>query len=370
MEVFSRLQQYEHEQVVFCQNKEAGLKAIIAVHNTTLGPSLGGARMWQYVNDETALTDALRLSRGMTYKASVAGLNLGGGKAVILGDHKTQKSEYLFRAFGKFVHSLAGKYITAEDVGTTVRDMEYVRMETPFVTGISESLGGSGDPSPVTAYGVYVGMKACAKAKWGGDSLAGKRVMVQGLGKVAGHLCGHLYDEGAVLLVSDIDQKRIDAVLRHITAEVIEPDNVYSAQCDIFSPNALGAVCNDETIPRFTAEIIAGGANNQLADEAKHGLLLKQRGILFAPDYVINAGGLINVAYELEGYSRDKALKHAESIYENLLRVFALAESSNIPTYEASNLMAEERIRKMAGINSIYAGDSRFSGRYTHLFRK
>lgn len=370
MGAFEIIEKYDHEQIVFCQDKEAGLKAIIAIHSTALGPSLGGTRMWQYSNDDLALTDALRLAKGMTYKAAVAGLNLGGGKAVIIGDSKTQKSEVLFRTFGKFVDGLAGRYITAEDVGTSVQDMEYVRMETTYVTGIPQSMGGSGDPSPVTGYGVYVGMKASANELWGSDSLKGKKIVVQGAGKVASYLCEHLFDEGAVLYVSDINEDRIKELLTKVKATVINPDEIYDVEADIFSPNALGAVINDDTINRIKTQIIAGGANNQLENEQKHGALLIKKGILYAPDYVINAGGLINVANELDGYSRDRALAQAEGIYSSLKKIYQIAKNEDIPTYEASNKIAEERIRQVSRINRIYSGDSQFSGKYSHLFNR
>lgn len=367
---FEIIREFDHEQVVFCSNKEAGLKAIVAIHNTTLGPALGGTRMWKYSNDEEALKDVLRLSRGMTYKASVSGLNLGGGKAVIIGDSSTQKNELLFRTFGKFVEGLAGRYITAEDVGTSVKDMEYVRMETKYVTGISKALGGSGDPSPVTAYGVYVGMKACAKFKWGNDSLAGKKIAVQGAGQVARYLCEHLFTEGAEIYLTDIKEDKIKKVLETVKATIVKPEEIYDTDAVIFSPNALGAIINDDTIKRIKAEIIAGGANNQLEIETIHGPKLIEKGILYAPDYVINAGGLINVANELEGYRQDRALKQAETIYETITRILNISAKENIPTYLASNKIAEERLHQVGRISNIYTAKSSFSGRLGELFKR
>lgn len=354
MENFNVMEKYGHEQVVFCSNVESGLKAIIAIHDTTLGPALGGTRMLNYKSVDQALNDVLRLSRGMTYKAAVAGLNLGGGKAVILGDSATQKNEMLFRTFGKFVEGLGGRYITAEDVGTNVRDMEYVRMETKFVTGISKALGGSGDPSPVTSYGVYVGMKACANAQWGSDSLRGKKIAVQGAGHVARNLCEHLYSEGAEIFITDIIDSKVQRVLETIKAHVVKPEEIYELDVDIFSPNALGAVLNDKTIPMIKAQIIAGGANNQLEEEDRNGQMLLDRNILYAPDYVINAGGLINVANELEGYRQDRAMKHAEGIYDILSRIIKVSKEQNIPTHVSSNKIAEERLAKIGGIRKIY----------------
>lgn len=353
---FKRLEENGHEQIVFCSNKAAGLKAIIAIHNTTLGPAIGGTRMWNYLNVEEALEDVIRLSRGMTYKTSIAGLNLGGGNAVIIGDSKTQKNELLFRTFGKFVNGLAGRYITAEDVGTTVKDMEYVKMETDYVTGISKALGGSGDPAPVTAYGVYVGMKACAKAKWGSDSLENRKIVVQGAGQVARYLCEHLYNEGAKLFIGELVDEKINLLLDSVKAEVVDHKDIYTIDADIFSPCALGAVLNDETIPKMNYQIIAGSANNQLKDETKHGAMLMEKGILYAPDYVINAGGLMNVANELEGYRQDRALKHADGIYEILANVIEISKKEKIPTHLASNKIAEERLSKIGGIRHIFSG--------------
>lgn len=363
MSIFKQLQEREHEQVVFCSDIPSGLKAIIAVHNTNLGPALGGTRMWPYASDDEALKDVLRLARGMTYKAAVAGLNLGGGKAVIIGDPNKDKTEAMFRAFGRFVEGLAGRYITAEDVGTDVRDMEYVRMETKYVTGIDKALGGSGDPSPVTAFGVYVGMKASMKELTGNDSLAGKKVAVQGAGHVAQYVCEHLTKEGAKIVVCDIFPEKAKRVAENVKAEVVEPERIYDVDADVFCPCALGAVVNDETIPRFKFKIIAGGANNQLADEQKHGRMLMERGILYAPDYAINAGGLINVSNELEGYSQERALKQAEGIYDTMLKIFAISKRENVPTFEASNRLAEQRIKAIGRIKSIYAGKSQFVGR-------
>lgn len=360
---FEILENSGHEQVIFCSNKESGLKAIIAIHDTTLGPAIGGTRMLKYDNEKAALNDVLRLSRGMTYKAAAAGLNFGGGKAVIIGDSTTQKNELLFRTFGKFVDGLAGRYITAEDVGTDVNDMEYVRMETKYVTGISKALGGSGDPSPVTAYGVYIGMKACAKEKWGNDSLRGRKVAVQGAGTVGRYLCEHLYNEGAEIYITDINEIKIKSVLEIIKAHVVPSDEIYETDAEIFAPTALGSVINDKTIEKFKFEIIAGGANNQLDDELKHGKALLDKGILYAPDYVINAGGLINVANELEGYRQDRAMKQAEGIYGTLQKIFAISNEENIPTNIASNKLVEKRLQRIGGISKIYSGANGFTRR-------
>lgn len=351
---FDTIESYGHEQVVYCSNKELGLKAIIGIHNTTLGPALGGTRMWNYANDEEALIDVLRLSRGMTYKAAVAGLNLGGGKAVIIGDSRTQKTEGLFRAFGRFVEGLSGRYITAEDVGTSIKDMEYIMMETRHVTGIPIELGGSGDPSPVTAYGTYVGIKACVNEVYGNDSVKGKKIIIQGAGgNVGKHLCKYLYEEGAKLYVNDIYEEKLKNLVENFKAEIVSEEEVFSKEADVLSPAALGGIINDKTIPKLKVKIIAGAANNQLEDEDKHGQMLKDKGILYAPDYVINAGGLINVYNELEGYNRERALKQASGIYDIVKKVIDISKRDNIPTEVASKKIADERINAVSNAKRI-----------------
>lgn len=347
----------DHEQVVFCQNKDVGLKAFIAIHNTTLGPALGGTRMWNYKNEEEALVDVLRLSKGMTYKASAAGLNLGGGKAVIIGDPKTMKTEGLFRAFGRYVNSLNGRYITAEDVGTTVREMEYVFMETPWVTGIPKAFGGSGDPSPYTAHGVLMAIKASVKERLKTDSLKGVHVAVQGLGNVGFHLVDFLAKEGAQLTVADIDMEKVKTVAARFNAKAVAPDQISSVECDVFSPCALGAGVNDETMLKFKTKIICGGANNQLA-EPRHGDQLRELGILYAPDYVTNAGGLMNVFVELEGYSPDRAHEKTIQVYDNLMKVFAISKRDDIGTHTAADRLAEERIATIGKLKQTHQGVS------------
>jgi leucine dehydrogenase len=367
MNQFELMDSLGHEQVLFCNNSEAGLKAIIAIHDTTLGPALGGTRMRNYENVEEALNDALRLSRGMTYKSAIAGLNFGGGKAVIIGDPHTDKSELLFRTFGKFVEGMAGRFIAAEDLGTNVRDMEYARMESKYITGISKAMGGSGDPTPVTAYGVYVGMKACALEKWGNDSLSGKKIAIQGAGQVARHLSEYLYNEGAELFITDIHESRVNKLLEFVKGQYVHPDKIYELESDIFSPCALGSVLNDRTISQLNCEIIAGGANNQLQDEDTHGKDLMKKGVLYAPDYVVNAGGLINVANELEGYRQDRAMKQAEGIFDIVQQVFVLSKQENIPTNKASDMIAEKRLNSISRIRNIYSGVSSYSGRLGEL---
>lgn len=353
MEIFKYMQKYDFEQVVFCQDEASGLKAIIAIHDTTLGPALGGSRMWTYASEEAAIEDALRLARGMTYKNAAAGLNLGGGKTVIIGDPFKDKNEEMFRALGRFIQGLNGRYITAEDVGTTVADMDLIHEETNYVTGISPAFGSSGNPSPITAYGVYLGMKAAAKEAFGNDSLAGRTVAVQGLGNVAYTLCEYLHKEGAKLVVTDINQQAIDRVVTSFNAVAVAPDAIYEQDVDIFSPCALGAIVNDATIPTFKAKVIAGSANNQLA-ESRHGQVLHELGIVYAPDYVINAGGVINVADELYGYNRDRAMKRVETIYSSLEKIFAISKQEDIPTYLAANRLAEQRIARVAKSRSQF----------------
>lgn len=346
-----------HEEVVFCHDPSVGLKAIIAIHNTSLGPALGGTRMWNYKNEEDALVDVLRLSKGMTYKAAAAGLNLGGGKAVIIGDSKTQKSEGLFRAFGQFVNSLNGKYITAEDVGTSVQDMEYIFMETPFVTGIPKDFGGSGDPSPYTAHGVLMGLKAAAKFQLGTDNLKGMKVAVQGLGNVGSNLVKYLTEEGAKVIVTDIDQEKVKQHVDQYKVEAADPNQILFSDCDILAPCAMGAIVNDESIRKIKAKVIAGGANNQLA-EARHGEHLRELGILYAPDYVINAGGLMNVFVELEGYSPERAFDKTRKVYDNCMKVFEIAKRDNIGTHVAADRMAEERIKTIGKLRQRHQGKS------------
>jgi leucine dehydrogenase len=345
----------EHEQVVFCQNKDIGLKAIIAIHNTALGPALGGTRMWDYKTDEDALVDVLRLSKGMTYKAAAAGLNLGGGKAVIIGDSKTRKSEALFRAFGQFVNSLNGRYITAEDVGTSEKDMEFIAMETPWVTGAASSLGGSGDPSPFTATGALIGIKASAKWKFGTDSLKGLRVAVQGLGHVGYHLVRQLSEEGAKVIVADIDKEKVKEVTDEFRASSVAPEEIHSQDVEIFAPCAMGAVLNDKTIPQLKCKVVAGAANNQLA-EARHGDMLKELKILYAPDYVINAGGLINVCIELEGYSKERSLDRLNRIADNLQAVYKISEDEHVSTDKAAERMALRRIDSVGRLKQVHMG--------------
>jgi leucine dehydrogenase len=351
-DLFAQMQTMGHEQVLLSHDPSCGYFGIIAIHDTTLGPALGGTRFWQYDSTDEAITDALRLARGMTYKSAVAGINLGGGKSVIIGDNKRPDREALFRAHGRFIETLGGRYITAEDIGTSPADMEFIKLETDHVAGL---LGLSGDPSPVTAYGVYVGMKAAARFRWGSDSLASKTVAVQGAGKVAYHLMQHLHGEGTSLIVTDIDEEKVRRAVQEFGARPVAPDAIYDQEAQIFSPNALGATVNDETLPRLQIEIIAGGANNQLAED-RHGDELERRGILYAPDYVINGGGVINVYGELHRWPMERAKKKAGEIYETLLRIFEMARREKIPTYKAADRLAQQRISAVGGLDRMWMG--------------
>ena len=348
--LFALLEEHEHEQVSLVYEPSSGYRGIIAIHDTTLGPALGGTRFWHYANDRDALIDCLRLARGMTYKAAVAGLNLGGGKSVIIGDNKIRNREPIFRAHGRHVKALGGRYITAEDVGTSVGDMEFIKAETDHVTGL---IGKSGDPSPVTAFGVYRGIKACAKHHYGDDGLKGKTVAIQGCGHVGYYLADLLYKEGAQLFATDIDATKLKAVVDDFRAKPVSAEEIYSVEADIFAPCALGGIINDETIPQLKVAIVAGGANNQLAEE-RHGDMLEQRGITYAPDYVINAGGLVNVNAELEGWTMERARNKAGEIYDTILMVFDIAAEERMPSYRAADRLAERRIAAIAKVRQNF----------------
>ncbi len=344
MAVFNHPEFENHEQVVFCADAETGLRAIIAVHSTALGPAVGGCRLWQYESDEAAINDVLRLSRGMTYKNAMAGLPLGGGKSVIIGDAKTIKSEALFRAFGRMVHRLSGSYYSAEDVNITTGDIMIVNKETPYVAGLE---GKSGNPAPFTALGTYRGIKAAALHQFGTDNLAGKTVAVQGLGSVGFYLCEHLHNEGAQLIVTDINQDAVQRAVSQFGAVAVGLTDIYAVDADIYAPCALGATINDDTIPQLKARIVAGCANNQLK-EARHGDVLRQKGILYAPDYVINAGGIINVAFEMrpQGYSAEGSTTKVMAIYDTLLTIFRRADAEQQSTSVVADLMAQEIIKR------------------------
>ncbi|MCL6575726.1 Glu/Leu/Phe/Val dehydrogenase [Kyrpidia sp.] len=353
MEIFRTMTSLDYEQVMFCQDASSGLKAVIAIHDTTLGPALGGCRMWTYASEAEAVVDALRLARGMTYKTAMAGLNFGGGKAVIVGDPRTEKTEALFRAFGRYVQSLGGRYITAEDVGTTTREMDWIRLETPYVTGVSVAAGGGGDPSPMTALGVFRSIQAALAEVYGSDDPAGRTVAVQGLGSVGYHLCKLLHQAGAELVVTDLREEAVQRAVREFGAEAVDLEGIYDVPADVFAPCALGGVINDGTIPRLKCRIVAGSANNQLAED-RHGAELEARGILYVPDYVANAGGVIHVADELEGYRPERVRARVEGIYDRVRDVFALARKKRIPAHQAADRLAEERIAVLRQVRSTF----------------
>ena len=352
--IFKKLELFGHKKVVFCSDPDSGLKAIVAIHDTTLGPAFGGTRMWAYKTENDALHDVLRLSKSMTYKASISGLNLGGGYAVIIGDSHRDKTEALMRKFGRFIKNLNGEFITAEDVGTNPRDMEYIRMETSHVTGVPESIGGGGDPSPVSALGVFMGIKACVKEVYGSDTLTGKSVIVQGIGHVGEKLVKLLREENAKVYVSDINEERAGQVSKKYGAEVVSNNNIFDIDADIYSPCALGATVNTYTINKLNCAIIAGSANNQLEDETLHGQMLLEKGITFAPDYVINAGGIINCYSELMGFSKKRSLQLTENIYEATRTILKLSKAESISTVQAANKIAEKRINAINKVKSTY----------------
>ena len=355
MKIFEEISTYGHEQVVFCHEQATGLRAVIAIHNTICGPALGGCRMWPFESEEEAIEDALRLSRAMTYKNAAAGLNLGGGKAVIIGDPNKDKSEALFRALGRFIQSLGGRYIAAEDVGTSVGDMEYIKMETNFVSGLPTQFGGSGDPSPFTALGTYEGIRASVKYHLKKDNLKGIRVAIQGVGHVGYYLCEMLHEAGADLIVSDIFEEKVDKVVTEFGATSVDGDDIYGVDAEVFAPCALGAVVNDDTIKRMKFKIIAGGANNQLLDEKIHGKKLKEKDILYAPDYLINAGGVTNVFFEvINEYNKDRVTKKVKNIYNILMEVYQIAEKENITTVEAAARLAEKRLNLIRNVHQNY----------------
>jgi leucine dehydrogenase len=353
--IFGYMAKYGYEKLLLCQNEDVGLKAVIAIHSTVLGPAAGGCRMWIYDDEMDAVEDALRLARGMTYKYAAAGVNLGGGKTVIIGDPKTQKSEALFRALGRFIDSLGGEYLTGEDVGTTLQDMDYIRMETPYVITLSEESGGAGPIAPATAFGVVQAMKACAREVWGTDSLAGRSVAVQGLGAVGYPTVKLLVENGCRVVVTDIDPDKVKRVVEEFRVEAVEPDQIYGLDVDIFCPCALGAVINDQTIPQFRVKIICGSANNQLAEE-RHGDELERRGILYAPDYIANAGGTIFDTDRLwGGVNPKRGMKKVEAIYQKMQRVIEISKRDNVPTYVAADRLAEERIEAVRKLKNIHA---------------
>lgn len=352
VDIFKEMDNYNVEQIIFNYDKATGLKSIVAINDTTIGPALGGCRMWNYASQEEALMDAIRLSQGMTYKCSVAGTNFGGGKTVIIGDPKTDKNETLFRALGRFIQMLNGRYYTGTDVGTTGQDFVYASQESDYFVGLPEEYGGSGDTAIPTAYGIYKGIKASAMSALDSPNLKGLTIAIQGAGKVGSLLVGHLLKEGSKIKICDVVEDNLNALKeKYPEVEIVDPDTIYEEECHIFAPCALGAVLNDDTIPKLKCKAVAGSANNQLA-EARHGQMLHERGILYAPDFVINSGGLIQVADELEmdDNNHDRVMAKTDNIYNILLDIYKVSKVNNIPTYEAANKLAEDRIETIGQI--------------------
>jgi leucine dehydrogenase len=356
MKIFDYMQKFGYEQLVYFHDKATDLKAITCIHSTVLGPSLGGTRIWNYSDEDEATLDVLRLARGMTYKSACAGLNLGGGKSVIIADPQELRSdivrrEAFFRSFGRFIEGLGGRYITAEDMNTTTQDMDYINMETEFVCGLEHK---SGNPSPFTALGVYKAILASCEAAYGSKDLKGKKVAVQGIGSVGYKLCQYLHADGAELFVSDISPERVSSAVLDFGAKAVEGDDIFGIECDVFAPCAKGACINDNTLPRLKCKIIAGAANNVLADIVKHGQAVHDKGIVYAPDYVANAGGVINVYWELHGYNVETVKRSIERIYSQTLEIIRTSKEQNIPTAQVADQMAEARINAMRHVNSIY----------------
>ena len=353
MEILEQMGSEGHEQLVVVSDAGSGLKAVIAIHDTTLGPACGGTRIWPYKSEQEAIWDALRLSRAMTYKSAAADLPLGGGKGVIIADSHTEKTEALVRAYGRFVDTLGGRYLTTTDVGSSGRDMEYIKQETDYVVGLPTTAGGSGDTSIMTGLGIYMGMKACAKEAWGSDSLQGKTVAMQGFGKVATHTAHHLMKENATLIVTDVFEGALDRA-RDLGLQVVKPDEIYRLDCDIFAPCALGGVISPETIPQLKCKVVAGGANNQLLSDSD-GETLHRMGIIYGPDYILNSGGIINVESEIAGgYNADRAREKTERVYEIMERVISISKREEIPTAKAADHLAEERLKSVRGIRKVY----------------
>ena len=344
--ILALMNQMEHENLLFFNDKETGLKGIIAVHDTTLGPSLGGCRIWNYQNEAEAAWDVLRLSRGMTFKSAISGINLGGGKAVIISNNKEQPTEKYWRKFGEVVETLGGKYITAEDVGTSTQEISHIMQMTKHVAGKPMEAGGTGDPSPFTAYGVFLGLKASAKEAFGTDNLSGRKVAVQGIGHVGKYLVDHLSKAGAKVFITDINQENLKAVANEYGSTVVGIDEIYDLDVDIYAPCALGATVNTDTINRLKCAVIAGAANNQLADEHLHGQMLLDKGIIYAPDFLINAGGVINCYREVENLTEQETQKYIDEIYNKTLQIFARAKEEKVPTQEAAIRIAKERIQR------------------------
>ena len=352
--IFDLMETHDYENILFCQEKTLGLKAIIVIHDTTLGPAAGGIRMWPYQNEQDAIQDAVRLARGMTYKNAAAGLPFGGGKCVIIGDPKKDKTEGLLRAMGRFIHRLNGLFLTGIDSGTTIQDMVLMRMETPYVVTVPESLGGPGNSAVATSFGVFQGIRACLKEVFGNPLPQGRTVAVQGIGAVGDELVKYLLNEGAVVTVADIDQQKVDTLASEYKVNVVPPEKIHTLDVDVYSPCAMGSVLNEHTIPELGCKIVCGSANNQLATD-QDGDRLAQRGILYAPDYIVSAGGVISGLDSLQpgGFNRQRAMDTVSHIYRTMGNVIAISKEQHIPTYRAADVLAEQRIATIRQIKSL-----------------
>ena len=355
MGVFERIREHDYQQIVFCNHGASGLRAIIAIHDTTLGPALGGVRMRPFDSEQEALEDVLRLARGMTYKAAVSGVNLGGGKSVIIGDPKTQKTEPLLKAMGRFINSLGGRYIAGQDIGTNSHDMAVLRAETPYVSCVHRKVGGAGDPSFATAWGVTAAMRAILKAARGDDSLKGRRIAIQGVGNVGAMVAKYCHEAGAELVVTDVSAEPLERTRADLGAEVVTPEEIYATECDIFSPCSIGGILNDATIPALRCAGVAGSANNVLA-EPRHATLLMERGIIYGPDYLVNSGGLIRCQEEVRSRGAvddERVLRQVEQVYDQTLDVIRIAGERGISTEQAADAMAEERIAHLREVRHL-----------------
>ena len=357
--IFERMTHDGFEQIVFCHDKTSGLKGIIAIHDTTIGPAIGGCRFYPYENEEDALVDVMRLAKGMTYKNAVAGINHGGAKGVIIGDPKADKDEFILRAFGRYVDSLNGRYITSVDMGMSSEDIDVIHMETPYTIGLSESYGSSGNPAGMTAFGMFKALESTALELNGDNSLEGFTIAIQGVGNVGMLLAERLHEAGAKLIVSDVNEEAVQEAVEQFGAVAVDNNEIYGVEADIFSPCGIGAILNDDTIPQLKVRAVCGSANNQLADEFPHANMLKDRDILYAPDFVANAGGVISASDELQGYNKDRAKSKVERIYQQMNEVFAIAREQDITTAEAADILAERRIEQMKNLRSNFLMDNR-----------
>ena len=352
--IFELMEIHDYENIFFCQEKTVGLKAIIVIHDTTIGPAAGGVRMWPYESEADAIKDATRLARGMTYKCAAAGLPYGGGKCVIIGDPKRDKTEGLLRTLGRFIHRLGGLFLTGIDVGTTLQDMELMRIETPYVVSLPEALGGPGNSAIATAFGIFQGIRACLKEVYGSPLLQGHTVAVQGVGAVGKELVKYLVEAGAVVTVADVDEEKVKQMAAQYKVNVVQPGEIHGLDVDVYSPCAMGGILNDQTTPELHCKIVCGSANNQLAED-RHGDMLAQRGVLYAPDYIVSAGGVISGMDSLsrDGFKRERAMETVSHIYKTMGNVIAISKEQNIPTYRAADVLAEQRIRMVRQVKSL-----------------